>query len=234
MEKKVKVTERQFEVVKEVTKECTDSEIEDLFGDDPGCLVMALLKRAQLAETQLEQLETKMSRSLLIDTESIPEKIHSLFPSGPNIYDPLTGDKDFYSLANSSSFNLFRDSDKYIYSQIENILSMNVTEYNRLFIMLNEDTLERLIGDEELSKKISNLVSLEALRDKKELTIDSRLIYGDIRIFLFVRDDISGEEYASRIILPPLIEGKYIKVHEDSPEDIFDHLRTVFDNRTLK
>lgn len=40
----------------EVEVEYTDEEIEDIFGDDPDCLVMALLRRARKAESKLEKV----------------------------------------------------------------------------------------------------------------------------------------------------------------------------------
>jgi len=54
MKTKTKERHRTGPIV-EVDVEYTDQEILELFGDDPDCLVMALLKRAQAAESKLAE-----------------------------------------------------------------------------------------------------------------------------------------------------------------------------------
>ena len=44
-----------------VEHEYTDEEIEDLFQPESGCLVMALLRRAQEAERRVDELERRQS-----------------------------------------------------------------------------------------------------------------------------------------------------------------------------
>lgn len=61
--KTIKVIEREWTgPVVEVEVEYTDEDIEGLFGDDPNCLVMALLRRAQDAEAKLENIKSILAK----------------------------------------------------------------------------------------------------------------------------------------------------------------------------
>lgn len=63
MVKTTKVIERkQTGPVVEKEVEYTDEEIKDIFGDNPNCLTMALLKRAQKAEAELDSIKSILTK----------------------------------------------------------------------------------------------------------------------------------------------------------------------------
>ena len=53
-----------------VEKSYTDQEIEDIFGTEPHCLVIALLRRAQEAEKRVDELERHVTATAIAASDS--------------------------------------------------------------------------------------------------------------------------------------------------------------------